>query len=125
MPAKAVILLVFLFTLAACNKKGEEGVNVRVYNNSPFTIDKVQIQPGGAGNNSYLDVAPQAYSDYQPFPFTYRYAGITVHIADDSLQVIPIDYVGEEPYQSGNYTFRLTVGGTDEPKDLSFEFLQD
>jgi len=129
MRASAIPFIPFFlfFALAACTEDpaSTDGVNVRVFNDSPFPLDEVKLQPGEAGTNLYLDIAPQAYSVYQPFPFTYRYAEITVYIAEDSLQIIPIDYVGEERYESGNYTFRLTVGGTGEPEELIFEFLQD
>ena len=129
MRARAIqcIPLFFFVALAACTKAptSSDGVNVRVFNDSPFPLDEVKLQPGEAGTNVYLDIAPQAHSGYQPLPFTYRYAEITVYIADDSLQITPIDYVGEERYESGDYTFRLTVGGTGEPEELLFEFLQD
>jgi hypothetical protein len=117
--------------VAACGQEddqvlpGHDGVALRVQNQSNFTIESLEVEPGAGGYQVYENIAPGATSAYQPFDFIYSYAYLRAVIAGDTLTLQPIDYVGAEPYNSGAYTYLLQVNGESEPTSLSIEFRED
>lgn len=124
-------LLILPLMVAACGQEddqvlpGHDGAALRVQNQSNFTIESLEVEPGAGGYQVYEDIAPGATSAYQPFDFIYSYAYLRAVIAGDTLTLQPIDYVGAEPYNSGAYTYLLQVNGESEPTSLSIEFRED
>ncbi len=100
--------LSLLLLLTSCTTKQ---VHLRVRNSSPYTYDSVVVNTSG-GENTYGTIPAGAVSDYKTFDFAYSYAHISLYIDTANYFLLPIDYVGEQKLQSGNYTYEVSVYDT-------------
>jgi hypothetical protein len=101
-------------------------VQLRIENVSTFTFDEVYIEAGGGGDQTYDDISSGALSDYKVFDYVYRYGFIQVLIADDTLSLQPIDYVGEERYTSGQFTYVIDIiSELEQPAYMILEFREE
>ena len=126
---KKISFIFFLFAICACSKDDEgpftDEVGIRIENLSSYTFDKVLVETGGGGEQEYFDVTSGNTTDYKSFDYTYRYAFVQTIIGTDTLTLQPIDYVGEQQFTSGRYTFQLDVVGETSPLYMVLEFKQD
>ncbi|MCG8330933.1 MAG: hypothetical protein MI974_24790 [Chitinophagales bacterium] len=106
-------LLVLLLFIIACEKADDsvsEGIaQLRLDNRSPYTLDKVIVEPGEGGRQIYEHVKSGETSNYKTFDYLYRYAFIQAVIGLDTLTLQPIDYVGEERFNNGLYTYTIDI----------------
>ena len=101
-----------LALLAGCPRivgpDGDDGVALRVANESAQAFERVIVRWPGL-NQEFGPIASGASSDYRAVDFAHRYAYIEVHLANDTLILQTIDYVGESPLPGGRYTYALDV----------------
>lgn len=118
-------LAVLLFVLvSACESAfDDEGpVEIRVRNAS--TIDFASVVIGFPDQSeSYGAVPARSATEYRAIDRAYRYAAVQVALADTSLALIPIDYVGEVELDGGEYTYELNV--TEGERSLTFRLVRD
>jgi hypothetical protein len=74
---------------------------------------------------AYGPLASGKSSDYMVFEGLYRYAYIRVEVDDMEYILQPIDYVGETPLSSGDYTYRLDISNPSDPWSLTLEFIKE
>ncbi|MEM1117878.1 MAG: hypothetical protein AAF845_09690 [Bacteroidota bacterium] len=100
-----------LLVISACDTADSGPVFLRVENASAldfssvavgFTRDDANFGAVGAGQTS----------DYHAFETAYRYGGVTAEAGGETYEIIPVDFVGEDPLAAGLYTFVLTVEGS-------------
>ena len=103
----------------------DDQVQIRIQNISSFEYLDVRVNTNG-GEQNYGSVQSNTFSEYKSFDLAYRYAFVELKIDSDTFTLQPIDYVGEEPLESGNYTYVIDAseeGGKYER--LSLVLLQD
>lgn len=111
----------------SCTKSPEDGapgVQLRIENLSSFTLSEVRIETGGGGAGLYTGIGPGQQSEYQDFDYTYRYAFVEVIVGGDTLRLQPIDYVGEQKFTSGKFTFQIELIGN-PPLYMALRFRED
>ncbi|MEM1055711.1 MAG: hypothetical protein AAGI52_09290 [Bacteroidota bacterium] len=117
-----------LFLVAGFSSAGCDGLDLldpdpvllRVQNAS--TEDFASVAVGFTGDEAnYGPVGAGQTSDYAEFETAYRYGGVTVRVGTETYQIIPFDFVGEDPLEAGTYTFVLRIVGS----SLRLEFMED
>ena len=68
----------------------------------------MQVNTSG-GERLYPPLLPGQRSDYQTFQHAYRYAYIRTVVEGEVLVLQPIDYLGEQRLEPGQYTYALDV----------------
>ena len=107
MKFRAIVSLLLLFTLLSC-KKDDAIFQLRVKNISEFDYTDLYIDTSG-GENDYGTVEAGTYSEYRKFSFAYKYAHIRFYINDKKFEMIPNDYVGEQLFDRGDFTYVINV----------------
>lgn len=126
----SIRFLLFLFLALpffSCTKNPEDGlagVQLRIGNLSTFTLREVRIETGGGGAGLYTGIGPGEQSEYLNFDYTYRYAFVEAIVGADTLRLQPIDYVGEQKFTSGKFTFQIELIG-DPPLYMALRFRED
>lgn len=109
--------MVVVLVLAGCKKSNETGaVEIRVMNNTEWTIRHVVINPSsifGSDSSSaighkYADIPPGASSEYKPYQSAYRYAEYSMEINGKRYSAVPYGYVGEHLLAPGRYTYTIS-----------------
>ena len=102
-----------------------ELARVRITNKSNIDYDQVIAQIGSWRVN-YGRLQAGQTSAYATVDMAYRYAYIEIHIGKQELFLRPIDYVGEEAYRTGSFTYALTAhSGAEEGRQIDLEWLKD
>lgn len=125
-----LLLMVMLMTiaLAGCKKNSLKScsehsisfcsenpakTNLRIKNNSQYNFCNVYVNtPSGAVNCGILKKGQS--SCYRTFDEVYRYAHIKLSMGDKVFELLPFDYVGEEPLGAGNFTYDLDITDFDK-----------
>lgn len=116
-----LILLVVFLASCSTSSVGETGpVHLRVENASNVDLSYVKIAFTGDEVNMGTVESGQ-FSTYHLFDIAYHYGFVEVETGGEIYRIVPIDYVGEQPLNSGHYTYRLDI----ENGNLLFEFLED
>lgn len=100
-------LLLALVTVA-CNDRDDDVTmaQIRIKNSSAITFDSVTV---GSGENVYLNVGPDDYSDYQAFEEAFEFNFIQIEANGETFVLQPIDFVGGTPIPIGFYTYDLSI----------------
>lgn len=120
---KKILTLLFLATLiAACSvdDENETTVGLRIENTSNVSFENIFVS-NPDGQQTFENLNPGQTSMYKEFGYVYRYAFISLEIDGEEYKIMPIDYVGEEKYESGLYTYQLNFDGT----NLTLQFVED
>lgn len=131
MKVKIVGCTVLLGLLLACNTEeegvipGHNGAALRIENVSALTISEISVSPGGGGTQLYENLEPGAVSGYKAFDFVYRYAYLRAVVEGDTLTLQPFDYVGEQQFDSGAYTYLIDFEGEPGSRYVSIAFRED
>lgn len=107
---KRLLALIGLCVLTSCIENGglsPDKAQLRVRNVSNVSYDEVFVGAGGGGDREFGRLEPGEYSDYAEFEFVYRYGFLKVEVGQDTLYLIPIDYVGETQYKRGKFTYEI------------------
>jgi len=75
-------------------------VNIRLSNSS-----NVRFENATFNNVNFGDIEPGETSEYKTFESSYAYGSVSITIDDQDYGWTPIDFVGEDLLESGNYTF--------------------
>ena len=124
---RSLLTLTLLFSLLACDAvDGEEnGVFIRVRNNSDLTFQQVTVSTGNR-EGFFGEIDPRQNSDYVKFEHAFRYASVFLRIEGKPLQLIPNDYTGDTPLRDGYYTYRIGLSSANlSDASLTFEFVRD
>lgn len=119
-----IILLPLLLFAAGCgitnSADQSDAVQLRVANASDVDFESVLLKFPGV-EADYGAVAAGEVTAYRDMNGAYHYGLIEVVTDGDTLRLVPIDYVGEEPLAAGRYTFVLDVEGD----ALGMTFVED
>lgn len=120
---KKVILLLMVFSLmtVSCTDRDDDltSVNIRIKNSSTVVFDEVLVSDE---EHIYENQAPDSFSEYQEFEMAYRYAYIRITSGEETYELQPIDFVGEEELPIGLYTYDLSLT---EEGEVILEFIID
>jgi len=94
-----------------------EKVLIRIRNKSNQDFKQVLAYFPENNTVDFGSVQAEQYSRYDTLNLAFRYSGIKVVTATDSLKLLPIDYVGEEYLKNGKYSYDLDI--QIGPKDVS------
>lgn len=97
-----------------------DAVFLRIGNASSSDFSSVFVRFPGV-EASFDAVSSGQVSEYQRVESAYRYGYVEIEVSGQSYHLQPIDYVGEEPLESGRYTYKLGIEGD----GLSFQFERD
>jgi len=114
------ISLVIIFTfITACTE--DTIVMIRVKNVSSFNYKNVII-----GRDSFGDLASGQYSNYKIYSSAYSYNSYRLIVDNDTINMIAIDFVGEELLKSGDYTYEIdAVKNEDKPMTSTLKCVKD
>lgn len=123
------LLLAFsvVFCLISCDAvDGEDnGVFIRVRNNSDLIFDQVTVITGNR-EGFFGTIDPRQNSDYVEFENAFKYASVYLRIDGKPLQLIPNDYSGETSLRDGYYTYRIGLTSANlSDASLTFELIRD
>ena len=102
---RTIVLLFFLVILSACGT-----TVIRIENQSGEDFEDVGLNYG-AGDLSYGALADGERSPYKEYPNAFSYGRVfgTIDGQQYDSCSVPIDYVGENPIEDGEYTIPITV----------------
>lgn len=119
-----ILIVAIVLVIASCKKDGEvSGTLLRIQNVSQYNFESIMVNSPG-GMVEYSATASGVNSSYKSIEYTYRYAYIEVMIDGEKFILQPIDYLGEEKYMDGKYTFQLDVYDFNS-KQLSIGFVEE
>ena len=119
---KSVIVFFFFlfFSIFYSCKKDESGIiKIRIKNTSSYYYSNITVSDKNYGN-----LAPSYYSNYQIFNTAYSYAYVKLNIDTVVFEIIPIDFVGEDNLNGGNYAYLIGVSDYTN-KRLSIELQKE
>ncbi|WP_143569703.1 hypothetical protein [Tenacibaculum agarivorans] len=100
--------LFIIFFLSCSTSESIEGeIRIRLKNNSNITFENATFNEVNFGN-----LKPNETSDYKAFETSYSYGSVNITIEGQQYGWMPIDFVGETPLESGNYTFEYNFNET-------------
>jgi hypothetical protein len=102
-----------LLAVWACNNIENNNASLRIQNGNDFNLDSVYVVSTTAAHQ-YETVLANTSSGYHKFDEIYRYAYIRAIVNKKEFIWQPIDYVGETPLSSANYTYRLEIDSTQD-----------
>lgn len=111
--------ILFLFiTITTLNSCSDDDVNpselkIRLSNISQFDFQNIVVNTS-TGNVNFEDVNAGQISEYKVFETAYSYAFVELEIDGETYTLQPIDYVGETPLKSGNYTYQINTNDSKE-----------
>ncbi|MGX9244385.1 MULTISPECIES: hypothetical protein [Sphingobacterium] len=107
-------------TVKADCKEISGKTNIRIKNNSQYTLENVTVTPSEQKIN-FGKLEKGTYSCYHSFEKAYRYAYVKVTIEGKEYELTPIDYVGEKELGAGSFTYVLEVDKSNEYAPLKIK----
>lgn len=106
-----VFLLTFLLYSCSDDDKIEPSteVNIRLSNVSSFDFENTTYNRINFG-----DIKSGEKTEYKMFESAYGYGSVSITINGIDYGWIPIDFVGEDNLESGNYTFEYSFDSSTE-----------
>ena len=110
---RALLAVGLLSMLAACSNPfgSGDGTRIRLRNSSSFELTDVTFAPG-TPRFEFDRIGPGEVTDYRSANGAYSYGYLDVLVGGERRTLQPIDYVGEEPLDDGEYTFVITIEPT-------------
>jgi hypothetical protein len=122
------ILVIFIsLFISNCDSlfNTKDEVNIRIHNSSRFTMDSLYVGFPDA-EIYYGNIGAGSTTSYKSGTKAYRYAYIETKIGGSTSILQPIDYVGENFLESGDYTYILNISDTvDTPYSLTLRLRKD
>lgn len=105
MKIKFATLLFSIVCMMSCTKDNDTNttssdVNIRLSNKSEIKFENATYNGVNFG-----DIEPGETTNYKVFDSSYSYGSVSVKINNENYGWVPIDFVGEELLDNGNYTF--------------------
>jgi len=132
--SKILIIIILLFIVISCTNDDDDSKNlirIRIENASDYKYENIYIHPSssfatGQGSKNYGNLNPMNVSEYKHFDFAYPYAAVQITIENKTYTLMPIDFVGEEPLKSGQYTYKITANSsTNEYEKLNLTLIEE
>ena len=105
---------------SACSKSNDGTSRIRVENRSDKTFDAVTIWGVDHG-----PLQPGAISQYTLVDVMYDKVSVTVTIDTLQFSQTVIDYVGEEPIRSGDFTLQVGITDLSSPGSITQNLVRD
>jgi hypothetical protein len=115
-------LLILLLVFVLCSATKEEKVELRIYNDSQFQIEKIKISFKDQ-ETEFLDIRPKSYSEIKKINGLWKdncydltiYKEILLGHNFWSHQIcFPVDHVGDNKIESGKYILKLKIKKRDK-----------
>ncbi len=113
-------MLLLVFVLSSATK--DEKVELRIYNDSKFKIEKIKINFKGH-EIEFKNIEPKSYSEIKAIGGLWKDNCYDLTISKKSLftqpfwahQIcFPVDYIGENKIERGKYTLKLKIKKQDK-----------
>lgn len=118
-------LFLIAFVVKSCSETAVTDVNIRIENNSIYNYENIKVQ-GGITDHTYENLAPGENSIYKTYEYAYSYAFVEIDIEGSTYTIQPIDFIGEERLDPGNYTYIISASESEVQFDkLSIELRKD
>ncbi|WP_396145981.1 hypothetical protein [Flavobacterium sp.] len=110
-------LLLLLIVLVLCSATKKEIIELRIYNDSKFKIEKIKLSFKGQ-ETEFKDIEPKSYSEMKKVEGLWRdnCYDLTVYKKRFLGQnfwahqiCIPIDHHGDNKIENGKYTLKLKI----------------
>lgn len=108
---RRLLALLVLGTTFSCSNSDPVGpidgrVQIRIANETTSLFTSVEVL-FPSDEVDYGALPAGARSEYRSVSVAYRFARVDVRIGETEHVLQPIDYMGEEPLEPGQYTYRL------------------
>lgn len=113
-----VIFGILLSLFISCSDEESTEVNIRIKNVSSENYQNVSVLTFSLENLESGDL-----SEYRQFERAYRIASVSLEIDGENFDLQIIDFVGEEPLESGNYTYE--IGLNQNGDSLTFDLVKE
>ena len=113
---KLMVLIISVVMLISCSKDdvhNPSGLKIRLSNVSPYNYQNIVVNTS-TGNVNFENLESGQKTDYKVFEKAYRYSFVELQIADKTYTIQPIDYVGETPLETGNYTYQIKANDSED-----------
>jgi hypothetical protein len=90
-------------------------VQVRVANLSDVDLERVVVK-FPSQEEDYGRIPAGGRTEYREIGEAYRYAHVVAGIDGRTVELQPMDYVGEKPIAPGNYTYELSYNPAASPR---------
>ena len=118
-------LFMAAFVVKSCNGSTNSELNIRVENASIYDYKNVQVQ-GGTTDHNYGDLNAGETSEYKLYDYAYSYAFVSLQIDGENYTIQPIDFIGEERLDPGNYSYIISASDSESEFDrLTIELRVD
>jgi hypothetical protein len=99
----------------------ELDVLLRVKNVSQSEYKDVFVSFDNPAQGKYGNLSGGKFSTYLSFPYCYRYGFVSLKIEDKVFTLQPIDFVGEEKFEKGKFTFEIDLDKANQQLLLKFK----
>jgi hypothetical protein len=112
-PVRSLVAAGVFSVVAACSNpfSSDDGTRIRLRNSSSFELTDVTFAPG-TPRLEFDRIGPGEVTEYRSADGAYSYGYLDVLVGGERRTLQPIDYVGEEPLDDGEYTFVITIDAT-------------
>ena len=117
-------LLMLLFVLVLCSATKKEKVELRIFNDSKFKIEKIKFSFKGQ-ETEFKDIEPKSYSEMKKVEGLWKdnCYDLTIYKKRFLAQnfwahqiCFPIDQIGDNKIESGKYTLKLKIKRSEKSK---------
>lgn len=130
---KNLLIILLSFFLISANKS-EENLELRIYNNSKFKIEKLKLNYNGQ-ETEFKNIEPKSYSEIKKVKGLWKDNCYDLTVFKKKLftenfwahQIcFPIDHIGNNKIESGKYILSLKIKQTEKEKfDIESEYVMD
>lgn len=113
-----LIFGILLSLFISCSDEENTEANIRIKNTSSENYQNVSVLTFSLENLESGDL-----SEYRQFERAYRIAMVSLEIDGENFDLQIIDFVGEEPLESGNYTYE--IGLNQNGDSLTFDLVKE
>ncbi|MBF4465426.1 hypothetical protein [Flavobacterium sp. LC2016-12] len=130
---KNILIILFCFFFISSNKL-EENLELRIYNNSKFKIEKLKLKYNGQ-ETEFKNIEPKSYSEIKKIKGLWEDNCYDLTVFKKKLfrenfwahQIcFPIDDIGNNKIESGKYILSLKIKQTEKDKvEVESEYIID
>ncbi|REH01950.1 hypothetical protein [Flavobacterium aquicola] len=130
---KNLLIILICFLLISANKS-EENLELRIYNNSKFKIEKLKLNYNGQ-ETEFKNIKPKSYSEIKKIKGLWKDNCYDLTVFRKKLfaenfwnhQIcFPIDHIGNNKIESGKYILRLKIKQNEKDKlEIESEYIMD
>lgn len=118
---KTLLILFSFFLIFSCSDDDETKQNVRIRLSNISTVD---FKNATFNHVNFGDLNSNEITEYKKFENNvYHYGTVKIEINDQDYGWTPIDFVGENPLEDGDYTFEYNFDT--ETQTLTDQLIKD